>query len=71
VNVACFRSTKDSHPTFIFITVTEKDGPFVRIKLPDEIGPHPLEMPRKRALDLWQATHGDENLEDAKVFDLP
>eukprot|EP00527_Entomoneis_sp_CCMP2396_P000869 CAMPEP_0198140780 /NCGR_PEP_ID=MMETSP1443-20131203/3884_1 /TAXON_ID=186043 /ORGANISM="Entomoneis sp., Strain CCMP2396" /LENGTH=416 /DNA_ID=CAMNT_0043803309 /DNA_START=24 /DNA_END=1270 /DNA_ORIENTATION=+ len=47
----------------------EKDGPFVRVQLPDDVGPQSLELLRKRALDLWQATNGsDLNLADAKVF---
>ena len=41
----------------------------MRIQLPDTTGAQSLEILRRRALDLWQATHGtNDDLTDAKVF---
>ncbi|KAL7558067.1 hypothetical protein ACA910_009254 [Epithemia clementina (nom. ined.)] len=49
---------------------SEKDGPFVRVQVPNEVGPQLLEMLRGRALDLWAMNNDTASfkVDEAKVF---
>ena len=52
------------------VSFPEKEGPFVRVKVPNEVGPELLEILRARALDLWKINKNDAVFEmnEAKVF---